>query len=367
MAVVLVPGARDGAQVEPGDVKAELEVVKLVKAEQVVDEALKIPPAEKDAVVVEAAVWVEKSVGAVDVAELPPDGIERLKAGGPPAGGAENSPMVRTGAEEVAEVEAAAVEVDVEAEDEELSLWVVPPNKLPELFFVNPNMLGVAVSVLAGVPKMLPLDVLLADDPKMPSEPVLAGALNMPPVVAVAAVLKRLPDVLVPPKILPEAAVEIPKMLPLLVVATDVDNPKVLLVAGVLTVPETFDAVSVCVAILPNTFPSDVLLLAYVASKVLPLPAAVPAVPKILPLNVPTDPKTLPVVVGEAAKMPPPEVVGTSKTVPPDEGFDPPKMLPVVEVPKAVLVVVAEVITPTGFVAVVDVVLPKRPLPDVVS
>lgn len=228
---------------------------------------------------------------------------------------------------------------------------------------------------------MLLPDVLPVDDPKMPSEPELVGVLNMLPVDVVAAVLKRLPEVLVAPKILPEAVVEIPKILPLPVVDTAVvGNPKMLLVAGVLAVPKifeepeaadikvgTFDAVSVSVSVFPNKFPSDVLLLAYDASKVFPVLAAVPAVPKILPLNVPTVPKTLPVVVDEAPKMPPPEVVGTSKTVPPDVGFEPPKILAVVDVPKVVLLVIAEVITGIGTVVAVDVELPKRPLLEVVS
>lgn len=228
---------------------------------------------------------------------------------------------------------------------------------------------------------MLLPDVLPADDPKMPSEPALVGVLNMLPEDVVAAVLKRLPEVLVAPKILPEAVVEIPKILPLPVVDTAaVDKPKMLVVAGVLAVPKTFeeheaadinvgtfDAVSVPVAVFPNKFPSDVLLLAYDASKVFPVLAAVPAVPKILPLNVPPVPKTPPVVVDEAPKMPPPDVVGTSKTVPPDVGFEPPKILPVVDVPKVVLLVVAEVITGIGTVAAVVVALGKRPLLDVVG
>lgn len=121
----MVPGVSDGAPEELGDVKAELEVVRLVKAELVVEEALKIPPAEKDAPVAGVVVWDEKSVEAPEVAEPPPEGMERLKEGDPPAGGAENSPMVRTGAEEVVvvvEVEAEAVEVVVEAEVVEVPL-----------------------------------------------------------------------------------------------------------------------------------------------------------------------------------------------------------------------------------------------------
>lgn len=120
----MVPGVSDGAPEELGDVKAELEVVRLVKAELVVEEeALKIPPPEKDAPVAGVVVWDEKSVEAPEVAEPPPEGMERLKEGDPPAGGAENSPMVKTGAEEVvAEVEAEAVEMVVEAEVVEVPL-----------------------------------------------------------------------------------------------------------------------------------------------------------------------------------------------------------------------------------------------------
>lgn len=223
---------------------------------------------------------------------------------------------------------------------------------------------------------MLLPDVPPADDPKMPSEPALVGVLNMLPADVVAAVLKRLPEALVAPKILPEAVVETPKILPLPVVDTAVvDDPKMLVVAGVLAVPKTFEdpdaadinvgtleGVSAPEAVLPNKFPSVVLLSAYDASKVFPVLAAVPAVPKMLPLNVPTVPNTLPVVVDEAPKIPPPDVVATSKMVPPDVGFDPPKILPVVDDPKVVLLVVAVVIAGTGTVDAVVVVLLKRPL-----
>lgn len=118
----MVPGVSDEVPEEVGDVKAELEVVRLVKAELVVEEALKIPPAGKDAPVAGVVVW-EKSVEATEVVEPPPDGTERLKEGDPPAGGAENSPMVRTGVEEVVvEVEAEAVEMVEEAEVVEVPL-----------------------------------------------------------------------------------------------------------------------------------------------------------------------------------------------------------------------------------------------------
>lgn len=151
----MVAGVREGAEEEPGEVKAELEVAKLVKAEvEVVDEALKIPPGENDTPEAVVVAWVEKRVGAAEEAgldpEAPPGAKERSKEGDPPAGGEEKSPVVRVGGEEVAEmeVEAAVVVVEVEEADIEPS----PPNRLlvlPTLLAVDPKMLGVAALVLA--------------------------------------------------------------------------------------------------------------------------------------------------------------------------------------------------------------------------
>lgn len=354
----------------------------------------------------------------------PPPGVKaRLKEEASPAGGEENSPVVRAGGEEEAgmEVEAAVVVVEVELVEDD------PESSLPNRVLVvlallataavaaaAPNILGVVALVWAGLPKMLPL---VDADPKMLPE-LVEVVPNMLPVGALVVVPNKFPDVLVVPKIL-AVVVLTPKIVPLVaVVGAAVDAPKMLSEVDEVAVPNKPGVAAAAVAavlesdtavVVPKMvalaadvpeFPNMVagavvgLLLLIVLAIVevvlivvteVVAGAAVVVVPKILPLVDPDVPKRLPLLVDavpnmlpepamdEPPKMLPEDVAEVPNTVPPLEALVSPKMLPDDPdgaVPKLLPVVVAVDVFPKRLpevtvmvnVFVVAVSVPKGPL-----